>query len=262
MSEGLQPGAYVLAGGVATGGSIASWFLRQLAKELPAEDGTDTRHGLQQLEEEAASSPVGSNGLLMLPYFSGQDTPVYDPDIRGVILGLNLSTTRSDMYRAVLEGTALGIRHNLRDFERHGVKPQRVRVLGGGTASRLWLQVVADATQRTLDVPARTTGAAFGSAFLAGLAAGLVDVGRFEREWIRIVDRVEPHGNAAQEYDELYGLFTHALEDVRDVVHQLADRSRPARTTAAGRPTTGALGDHIGVTPKRYTRKSGRTEPC
>ena len=265
LSEGLQPGAYVLAGGVATGGSIASWFVRQLAQEFPAEAGAGTTRGLQQLEEDAALSPVGSNGLLMLPYFSGQDTPFYDPDIRGVVLGLNLSTTRNDLYRAVLEGTALGIRHNLLEFERHGVRPQRVRVLGGGTSSRLWLQIVADATQRTLDVPARTTGAAYGSAFLAGLAEGLVDAGRFEREWIRIADHVEPHRSVAQEYDELYGLFTHALEDVRDVVHRLADRSRPARTTAAGRRTTGAMdarGNHQGAQSNSHPRKSRRTETC
>ena len=226
LTEGVRAGEYILAGGVATGGSITTWFRKQFGREWPQETSSDIALAHGALTSEAESAPVGSHGLLMLPYFSGEDTPFYDPDARGVVAGLSLATTRGDLYRAIMEATALGIRHNLTEIRRAGVQVDRVRALGGGASSRLWLQIVSDMTGLPQEVPARTTGAAFGSAFLAGLAAGLVGGEDLERDWIKIAGQIEPNPRTSDQYDRLYAMYRRLYASTRAVVHELATEAR------------------------------------
>ena len=225
LSEGLQPGEYLLAGGVATGGSITTWFRQQLARELPQESSADIALAHAALIAEAESSPIGSNGLLMLPYFSGEDTPFYDPDARGVLVGLSLATTRGDVYRSILEATALGIRHNLAEIRRAGVPIVRVRAIGGGATSRLWPQIVSDMTGLAQEIPVRTAGAAFGSAYVAGLATGLVAEGELERSWIKVAGVIEPDLGNRERYETLYARFRQLYAGTRRVVHELASEA-------------------------------------
>lgn len=226
LTEGLSPGDYILAGGLATGGSITSWFRKQFARELPQSTTDDVALAHEVLTAEAEEAPVGSHGLLMLPYFSGEDTPFYDPHARGVIAGLSLATTRGDMYRAILESTAFGIRHNLAEMRHAGVEVDRARAIGGGTHSRLWPQIVSDVTGLAQELPARTAGAAYGSAFLAGMAVGLVGKADFERDWIKIAGRIEPNLNTSDRYDGLYSAYRRLYTSSRRVVHELATDPR------------------------------------
>jgi xylulokinase len=221
-TEGLSAGEYVLAGGVATGGSITTWFRKQFAREWPQQSTEEIAFAHNALTAEAEASPAGANGLMLLPYFSGEDTPFYDPDARGVVAGLSLASTRGDVYRAILEGTAFGLRHNLAEFRKAGVQIERVRALGGGASTRLWPQIVSDVTGLAQEVPARTGGSAFGSAFLAGVAAGLLERDDLERDWIRVAARVEPDPRNVAAYDDLYDRFRRLYPATRRLVHELA----------------------------------------
>lgn len=222
LSEGAFAGDYVLAGGLSTAGAITTWFRTELARDLPQGTGAQITAAHAILGREAELSPIGSRGLLTLPYFSGERAPFNDPQARGVVVGLNLGHSRGDIYRSVLEGTAFGVRHNLEEMRRVGAGISRALAVGGGVASRLWPQIVSDVTGLTQEIPARTTGASFGDAFLAGLAVGLVsEKASILRDWVQIVDRVEPSKDRSARYDDLYRLYRRLYRATRSVVHDL-----------------------------------------
>lgn len=208
---GAFEGTRNLAGGMATSGAITGW-LRALvgSPDYPT------------LLAEAAASGAGAHGLLMLPYFAGERTPVADPDARGIIAGLTVEHTRGDLYRAALEATALGVRHNVEAIRAAGGTIERVVAVGGGTQGDLWLQVVSDVTGLTQEVRAVTIGASYGAAFLAARATGTADIDT----WNPVVRRVEPDASLAAGYDELYALYRELYPATAAVAHALAERQR------------------------------------
>ncbi|WP_433363611.1 FGGY-family carbohydrate kinase [Actinoplanes sp. CA-142083] len=200
---GAFPGTRNLAGGMATSGAITAWLRDLTAADYPA------------LLKEAAASGPGARGLLMLPYFAGERTPIMDPDARGVIAGLTLEHTRGDLYRAALEATAFGVRHNVESMP--GVR--RVVAVGGGTQGGLWTQIVSDVTGLAQIVPRVTTGAAYGAAFLAAQTADI-------SAWNPAASVVEPDPSTKDTYDELYALYRDLYPATRTVAHSLATRQR------------------------------------
>jgi xylulokinase len=194
---------------MATSGAVTDW-LRQLAGNPPFE----------QLVDEAAAVPAGADGLILLPYFAGERTPIFDPLARGVICGLTLRHTRGHLYRAVLEGTAYGVRHNLEAFGDVGASVTSLRAVGGGTRGSLWTSIVSDVTGLSQELPAYTTGAAYGDALLAARAAGLADA---TTQWNHVAATVEPDPAARELHDQLYACYRHLYEATRDDAHQLAE---------------------------------------
>ena len=119
----------------------------------------------------AQHSPVGSRGVVFLPYLAGERTPHMDPDLRGAWRGLSLATERSDLVRAVLEGVAFSLRDAL-EVMRPLSRLERAIGTGGGARSDSWLQIVADVLGIPLTRPEDVPGAAFGAAALAWRAQG------------------------------------------------------------------------------------------
>ncbi|MDQ3541972.1 MAG: FGGY-family carbohydrate kinase, partial [Chloroflexota bacterium] len=193
-----------------------------------AEGGPNAYAALASLAEEI---PAGSDGLICLPYFAGERTPINDPDARGVFAGLTLSHTRGHLYRALLEGTAFGVRHNLETLREIGATPKRIVAVGGGAENRLWLQIVSDVAGVSQVVPARTIGAAYGDAFLAGLATGIIpDLDALSRDWVQVEEVIEPRPTEHAHYDAYYQVYRDLYEHARDDLHAL---SRLARQPAA-----------------------------
>ncbi|MFJ4223196.1 FGGY-family carbohydrate kinase [Microbacterium sp. NPDC089695] len=222
-TAGAFPGTRNLAGGLSTSGALTAWL----------KDLTDADY--PQLLAEAEESGPGARGLVMLPYFAGERTPIQDPDARGVIAGLTLEHTRGDLYRAALEATALGVRHNVETMRAAGADIRRIVAVGGGTQGRLWLQVVSDVTGLVQEVPATTIGASYGAAFLAAAAiAG--DEPPLIADWNPITDTITPNADLRADYDALFDRYVRLYEGTKGVVHELAaaQRDAPASTT---RPT-------------------------
>lgn len=142
------------------------WFRDTLA---PGVDYDDLMRG-------AAEAPAGSEGLLFLPYLSGERTPHPDPKARGAFVGLTTSHDLRHMTRAVLEGVAFGLRDGLDLMLAAGVaRPDAIRASGGGTKSHLWRQILADVLEARIDTVATEEGAAYGAALLASVGAGMHD---------------------------------------------------------------------------------------
>jgi xylulokinase len=203
---GAYPGTYNLAGGMATSGAITGW-LRTLFGSP----------GYSELLTDAEASGPGSNGVLMLPYFAGERTPIADPDARGTIAGLSLDTTRGDLYRAALEATAFGVRHNVEAFRALGGSVLRTVAVGGGTQGGLWTQIVSDVTGLEQVVPTVTIGASFGAAFLAASAVASVSIA----DWNPPATIVRPRPEFVALYDDLFALYRDFYPATAALTHAL-----------------------------------------
>jgi xylulokinase len=231
LEAGAFKGVYSYQAGLSTSGSATTWFRDQFAKDLINKETTGGKNAYAILATEAAASPVGSNGLLMLPYLSGERTPIFDPNARGIIAGLALHHTRADIYRSILEGTAYAIRMNLEVMGAAGADFSFATAVGGGTANELWLQTVSDVSGISQVIPEKTIGASYGDAFLAGLAVGAVSgLDAVNRDWVSIKKKIIPDPNNKPDYDHLYTLFKDLYQSSKNVVHQLAhlqNKKRP-----------------------------------
>lgn len=209
---GVSPGTFNLAAGMATSGAITAWL----------RDVTGADYGT--LLAEAAAAGPGAGGLVMLPYFAGERTPFEDPDARGLVAGLTLDHGRGHVYRAALEATAMGVRHNLDAFAAAGVEVDRVVAVGGGVTGALWPQVVSDVCGRSQQTRRHSVGAALGSAYLA--AANVADV--TIDEWNPPATTVEPDPATTAVYDELFADYRALYTATAAVTHRLAARQRAA----------------------------------
>ncbi len=231
ITAGAFDGQYALAAGMATTGAATTWFRDCFARDLIQAERDGGKNAYAALAEEAAESPVGARGLVALPYLSGERTPIHDPDARGIFAGLSLAHVRGDVYRALLEGIAFGIGQNLDAMRESGAPISRVVAVGGGATNRLWLQIVSDVTGLAQLLPERTTGAAYGDAFLAGLATGLVSgLEALDREWVTILDEVRPDKSSTEQYQQAQVLFRELYTRTRPTVHALG------RLSANGEP--------------------------
>ena len=208
------PGQHASLSGLATSGTLSHWFREQFARDLdPATAVTD-------LAREAAQSPPGANGLVVLPYFSGERTPIHDAEAKGVVFGLNLTHTRGDIYRALFEGIAFGTRHVFETYDQVGSPPASIYAAGGVTQNAVWSQATSDISGRTQILRQKTIGASYGDAFIGALAIG--DVTRSDiQKWNPITHEVRPRAEYADLYDKRYQVFRGLYEQTRNLMHEV-----------------------------------------
>jgi xylulokinase len=201
---------HLMAVALSSGGSL-SWWRDQL--------GTD----FDTLVAEAEAVEPGAEGLLFLPYLSGERTPHLDPRARGAFVGLTLRHGRGHMTRAVMEGVAFSMRDGLEIMRDLGTPDDDLRAIGGGARSPLWMRLQADVYGRPIQRTVIDEGPAYGAALLAGVAAGVfADVGE-AAERVRLREEVtEPDGERARRYDELYATYTELYPALRGAMHALA----------------------------------------
>lgn len=206
-TAGVNPGTLTLAAGMSTSGILTEW-MQSLFGGVPFET----------LVTEARKVPAGSDGLLLLPYFAGERTPVFDPDARGVIAGLSLRHRRGHLFRATYEGIGFGIKQIVELLEATGKPIERILAVGGGTQGGLWTEIVSDILERPQLVPAETIGASYGDALLAAIGTGHV---RPDTDWARIAVTVEPDRGSSEHYARLYETYAELYPATREHVHAL-----------------------------------------
>ncbi|MDR6559220.1 xylulokinase [Arthrobacter pascens] len=206
--SGVEPGSLTLSGGMSTSGSLLTW-LQQILGGTP----------MEVLLKDAAAVPAGAEGLLLLPYFAGERTPILDPDARGMIMGLTLRHGRGHLLRAALEGICFGLRQTLDLVEEAGEPITRLLAVGGGLKAGLWSQIASDVTGRTQIVPKVTIGASYGDALLAAVGTGTVAP---DTDWMKADRLVEPTAGTAGLYGEMYATYCSLYASNRDHMHALA----------------------------------------
>lgn len=204
----LWPGMHASMAGLATSGTLTHWFRDQFAATTSFGD----------LAAEAEVSPKGAKGLICLPYFSGERTPIHDAQAKGAFFGLDLTHTRGDLFRAVLEGIASGTAHVLDTYRDLHAFPNRILAVGGGTRNAVWLQATSDISGAGQIVCEKTIGASYGDAFLAATAVGKAMPEEIV-EWNPVARTIRPEPVAA--YLRQYPLFKRLYTQTRDIAHEL-----------------------------------------
>jgi xylulokinase len=207
--EGLEasryPGEGVLIGGwTASAGSVLDWAEREL--------GVDVL--------DAAWLEPGGGGLVALPYFAGERTPVWDADARGVLLGLTLLTTRPQLGRALVDAVALSARDHLERLRSAGHDPAAWRAGGGGVRNEAWLRATADALGAVLEVHEHA-GEAVGPAVLALRAAGADPV-------LATARLVRPDPGRRERFDRLYAVYRQLYPPLAPLMRALGELEQPA----------------------------------
>ncbi len=203
------PGAFVtpapLAGRYSVGAAMAAtgraldWYRDSILGGTIATDA---------LLAEAAATAPGADGLVFLPYLAGERSPIWDPEARGVLAGLTLGHTRGHVARAIVEASALAIRHVAAPMLAAGVRVSEMRVCGGPARSAFWNGVKADVTGFNVAVPAVLETAVLGSAILGAVGIGAQpDLPTAIRAMTRIESRIEPRHESAAVYDRLYDAY-------------------------------------------------------
>ncbi|MCR5791125.1 MAG: xylulokinase [Lachnospiraceae bacterium] len=202
----VVPGLWLLQGGTVGGGGTLKWFRQELAPRM----------SFDELTKEAENVKAGADGVIFLPYMAGERSPIWDPDAKGVFYGLSFDKTRGHMIRAVLEGVAYSLEHNLRTAAETGVKVDSMNSMGGSSNSILWTQIKADVTGKTIHVPTSDTATTLGAAILAGVGTGLYrDYDEAVKRTIRITRTQEPDESNRAAYDQAMRLYLELYEDLR-----------------------------------------------
>lgn len=175
----------------------------------------------QAMAESIEAIPAGSDGLITLPYFAGERTPLNDPFAKGMMIGLKLLHTREHMYKSALEGIAYSIEQHVAILRENGLPVNKVMAVGGGAKNKPWLQIIADVLGMPVQTSEITLGASYGDAPMASLAAGFY--GSWE-ELSRVVKPAEvylPEEKNTEVYNKYKKLFKILYEQNKDIMHQL-----------------------------------------
>ncbi len=173
------------------------------------------------MNREAEAAPPGSYGLLFHPYLSGEFAPSWDPYLRASFLGVSINHNRSHFTRSVMEGVAFAIRDALQNISKMGLKVDEIRLIGGGSTSDLWAQIITDNLQREVIIP-EATDAAYGAALLAGVAAGLFDLSDSSiNKLIKIRKHIIPETHRMNVYSELFEIYRQSALSLSSISHKL-----------------------------------------
>jgi len=209
------PGRWHLMGVMLSAAGSLRWYRDTLAPGTAFDD----------LLAPAAEVPAGSEGLLFLPYLTGERTPHPDPLARGAFVGLTVRHTQAHLTRSVLEGVAFGLRDGMELLRTAGAgQPTQVRISGGGARSALWRQIIADVLQTELVTVNVVEGAAYGAALLAGVGAGVwPDVEAACTDVVQLTSQVSPQAEAQARYQALYDHYRGLYPALKPTFEGLAE---------------------------------------
>lgn len=211
LSPHVVPGMWLLQGGTVGGGGTLRWFKQEF--------GADS--SFDELTALAEPIATGSDGVIFLPYMAGERSPIWNPDAKGVYYGLGFDKTKGHMVRATLEGVAYSLEHNLRVAAEAGAEVEELIAMGGASNSRLWTQIKADVTGKTIKVPTSDTATTLGAAILAGVGVGVY--AGFEEainETIVITRVQEPDPAAHEQYQKYMQMYLDLSEAMTPIFNK------------------------------------------
>jgi xylulokinase len=217
----LFPNSYCLLSATATTGSLVKWLKNNLARDLVQDEieGRGSAYELMLAGIEALEP--GSDNLYLLPYFAGERMPINDPQAKGVIFGLTLAHDRRHLVRATIEGIGYAIKDNLETLRRLGFRADKAVAVGGGTKSRVWMQIMADICGCELFIPEVTVGASYGDAMLAALGVGVVSSKDELKQWVKEKEYIKPRLEVTEVYERHFSFYKRLYENNKKLMHEL-----------------------------------------
>lgn len=217
------PGEWHVMGVTQGAGLSLKWFVENFCMEESLRAVKDKVDRYVVTDSEAAQAPIGSNGLIYLPYLMGERTPHLDPNCRGVFFGLSAMHQRRDMIRAVMEGVTYSLADCVSVIDEMGVEINGLYACGGGGKSALWRQMMADTFNRPIHQLETKEGPALGVAILAGVASGVYSsVGEACGNLIKVKRTAEPDASSSKKYAEYYGLYRSLYPALKESYKALA----------------------------------------
>jgi xylulokinase len=213
----VVPGRYLMNGCMAASGSLVKWYIKDILQETSDDI-------FAELDAAALQVKPGSDGLIILPYFLGEKTPIFDPQARGVMFGLTLSHGRGHLFRAILEAVIYGFRHHVEVLATHGYRPKKIYATNGGAKSKFWCQIAADVLNADIRSFPAHPGSALGVAFVAGMTAGMfsdwTDIHAFlheHRDFSPIAENTAVYDRTYHIYRNLYRQLLPSFESVQHI---------------------------------------------
>jgi len=217
------PGKWHTMGVMLSAGGSLRWACDALCDAERSVAALLDRDPYEIMTAEAEKAPVGCEGLIFLPYLSGERTPYPNPNARGVFFGLTLRCNRAYLVRSILEGVAFGLRDSFEIIKAMGVAIREVRASGGGARSALWRQIQADVTGQPHVRIMPDEGAALGVALLAGVGTGLWStVPEACEAVIKVVDSTDPVPENVKRYNDFYPIYQGLYQSVKDHYDEVA----------------------------------------
>lgn len=219
----IIPGTYDISCGTNTAGTLTKW-IRDIfyLSEVNSEEETGI-NAFQSMMLDIKEVPIGSNGIVVLPYFAGERTPINDSKAKGMILGLNLSHTRKDISRAIFESICFSIKQHFDILSELGVPINNIMVTGGGTKNQVWVQMLSDVLGKELKTPKVTVGASYGDALMAMIGTGAKESFTEARELVESGDIYYPNFENTEKYDRFYNVFDKLYDANKNFMHELDD---------------------------------------
>jgi len=221
LSFHVVPDMWLLQGGTVGGGGVVRWFEQEFGakeRETAAQNGTNSFY---EMDKEADQIPVGSDGMVFLPYMSGERSPIWDNKAKGVYYGVDFAKTRAHFIRASMEGVVFSLEHNIETAEHAGAKTEVLSSMGGAANSRVWTQMKSDITGKKIVVPSSDTATTLGAAILAGVGTGVyADFEEAVSRTVIIKREHVPDMAKYQQYREAYHTYLSLYENLKDIMHK------------------------------------------
>ena len=200
-----------------TGGSL-NWFKDHLYKKTTRNVSDNIESNLfKSMTQESILSPPGSNGLVFLPYISGERSPIWDPYARGVFFGVSSNSSRSDFIRSIFEGTSFAVKHNIQSLENIGYKIDEIRSVGGLTKNKFWNQLKADILGKPILILEKSVGAPFGNALIVGKSLNLFnDFFGIINDKVKIKEKYSPDFKNFRLYERLFKVYKNIYLNLKD----------------------------------------------
>lgn len=219
LSYHVVPGQWLLQGGTTGGGGVMRWIEREFGdyeRSVAEEKGISSLNQFNALAEQVKP---GCEGVVFLPYMSGERSPIWDPDAKGVFYGLDFSKTKGHMIRAAMEGVAFSLKHNLDIAENLGAEVKELLAMGGSANSLLWTQIKSDITGKPIAVPSSDTATTLGAAILAGVGTGVYnDFEDAVSQTVKVTRRHEPDMEKHKVYENNYKIYLALYENLKELM--------------------------------------------
>jgi len=189
----------------------------------PGEPETDKTDAFDVMERLASTIPPGSNGLLFHPYLQGERSPYWDPKLRADFIGITMQHTRGHFVRAMYEGIAFSLLDCLESLRTQGLQLLSTRIIGGGTRSKTWREIVCNVIGSPIEVP-ENGDASYGAALIAGVGAGVFssELDAVDR-CVKITERIEPNRSLHEFYQEVFSIYKESQAKLAAINHRITD---------------------------------------
>lgn len=218
------PGKWHLTGVTLSAAGSLKWYYEAFGPSMEIEEKFPSLKGYELLNKEAEKVPPGSEGLIFLPYLSGERSPHGDPHARGVFFGISYVHTRDHFVRAIMEGVAFSQFDCLSLMKEVGISSDKVVIFGGGAKSKVWRKIIADVLGLKIVTLNVEEGPAYGAALIAGVGCGVYNsVEEAVDKTIKEVAEVNPDNKNVKKYKEFYKLYRSLYEDLKQEFKRLSD---------------------------------------